>query len=99
MVSGDSDVQRVVCGLTGQRAGLHQLFGEIDGVRGGCEERHARENIQALLCRHGITRAGFVPGRLKTRMTSTPELARLLMSATVVLAWAARDIDPEGETT
>jgi hypothetical protein len=46
-----------------------------------------------------INRSGFVPEKLKPRMTPTPELARLLMSATVVLAWAARDIDPEGETT
>ena len=46
-----------------------------------------------------VNRGGFVPEKLKPRMTATPELARLLMSATVVLAWAARDIDPEGETT
>lgn len=44
-----------------------------------------------------INRGGFVPEKLKPRMTSAPELARLLMSATVVLAWAARDIDPEAK--
>lgn len=47
-----------------------------------------------------ISRGGFVPRKLAVQMTSTPELARLLVSATTVLAWAAHDLQAEkGETT
>ncbi|MGL4554803.1 MAG: hypothetical protein ACRC33_26860 [Gemmataceae bacterium] len=45
-----------------------------------------------------ITRGGFAPGNLRPRDIPTPELARLLASAAVVLGWAAKDLQPEGET-
>ena len=44
-----------------------------------------------------ISRGGFVPQKLLIRGIPTPELARFLTSATVVLAWAAKD--SKGETT
>jgi hypothetical protein len=43
-----------------------------------------------------ISRGGFVPKKLLIRGIPTPELARLLTSATVVLAWAAKDLN-QGE--
>lgn len=45
-----------------------------------------------------ISRGGFVPAKLAVRLKPTPELARLLVSAIVVLAWAANDLKTdEGE--
>ncbi|MCI0457787.1 MAG: hypothetical protein L0Z62_12535 [Gemmataceae bacterium] len=46
-----------------------------------------------------IARGGFVPSKLLVRTLRPHELARLLTSAAVVLAWAANDLNHEGETT
>lgn len=45
-----------------------------------------------------INHGGFVPEKLRSRDISTPELARLLANTAVVLAWAANDLQHEGET-
>ncbi len=45
-----------------------------------------------------ISRGGFGPKKMLIRGIHTPELARLLTSATVVLAWAAKDLN-QGEAS
>jgi len=42
-----------------------------------------------------LSRGGCVPARLQGRCSSGPELVRFLTGATVVLAWAARDLAVE----
>lgn len=46
-----------------------------------------------------VTRGGFAPKRLSPTQAPDPELARTLRVAAVVLAWAAKDLKNEGETT
>ena len=45
-----------------------------------------------------VSRGGFVPKNLLIRGIPAPELARLLVSAAVVLAWVADDLN-QGETS
>jgi hypothetical protein len=67
----------------------------LDALAGGDPEvaSHRLDDLADWICR-----GGFAPAKPRTRDISAPELARLLSSAAVVLDWAAKDLQREGET-
>lgn len=66
----------------------------LDSLKKGDVEA-ASHRADGLAC--WISRGGFMPRKLLTRGIPAPELARFLSGATVVLAWAARDLASEGD--